>query len=70
MEPAASGAMGLRRGLHRINRLMRGNAIRAWPRRRGRPKDDGERSIIDDMGDARCEHLRRDPGVIDALLRG
>lgn len=28
------------------------------------------RLLIDDMGEARFEHLRRDPGVIDALLRG
>ncbi|MGE4327952.1 MAG: TrmB family transcriptional regulator sugar-binding domain-containing protein, partial [Pseudodonghicola sp.] len=28
------------------------------------------RLLINDMGDARFEHLRRDPGVIDALLRG
>ncbi|XZQ31170.1 hypothetical protein ACTTAL_19280 (plasmid) [Rhodobacter capsulatus] len=26
--------------------------------------------LIDDMGEARFEHLRRNPGVIDALLRG
>lgn len=39
---------GLACGLHRIERLMRINALRARPRRRGRPKDDGERSIIAD----------------------
>lgn len=33
-------------GLHRIERRMRLNAMRARPRRRGKPKDDGERSII------------------------
>lgn len=32
-------------GLHRIERLMRMNALRARPRRRGLPKDEGERSI-------------------------
>jgi putative transposase len=32
-------------GLHRIERLMRTNALRARPRRRGLPKDKGERSI-------------------------
>ena len=35
-------------GLHRIERLMRINALRARPRRRGKPKDDGERSLIAD----------------------
>lgn len=37
---------GLACGLHRIERLMRTNALRARPRRRGKPKDDGERSVI------------------------
>lgn len=36
---------GLACGLHRIERLMRLNALRARPRRRGKPKDDGERSV-------------------------
>lgn len=36
-------------GLHRIERLMRLNALRARPRRRGKPKDDGERSVIADI---------------------
>jgi len=35
-------------GLHRIERLMRLNALRARPRRRGKPKDDGERSVLAD----------------------
>ena len=39
---------GLACGLHRIERLMRQNAMRARPRRRGKPKDDGERSVIAD----------------------
>jgi putative transposase len=39
---------GLACGLHRIERLMRKNAMRARPKRRGKPKDDGERSIIAD----------------------
>ena len=39
---------GLACGLHRIERLMRSNALRARPRRRGKPKDDGERSVIAD----------------------
>ncbi|MDH2328338.1 IS3 family transposase [Cereibacter sp. SYSU M97828] len=39
---------GLTCGLHRIERLMRLNALRARPRRRGKPKDDGERSVIAD----------------------
>jgi putative transposase len=37
---------GLVCGLHRIERLMRQNALKARPRRRAKPKDDGERSII------------------------
>ena len=39
-------AEGLSCGLHRVERLMRDNALRARPRRRGLPKDDGERSVI------------------------
>ncbi len=39
---------GLACGLRRIERLMRINALRARPRRRGKPKDDGERSVIAD----------------------
>jgi len=39
---------GLACGLHRIERLMRQNAMRARPRRRGKLKDDGERSVIAD----------------------
>ena len=39
---------GLACGLHRIERLMRINALRARPRRRGKPGDDGERSVIAD----------------------
>lgn len=35
-------------GLHRIERLMRQNAMRARPRRRGKPRDEGERSAIAD----------------------
>ena len=37
-------ALGLRVGLHRIERLMRLQAMRARPRRRGLPVDHGERS--------------------------
>ena len=37
-------AEGLSCGLHRIERLMRENALRARPRRRGLPKDAGERA--------------------------
>ena len=33
-------------GLHKIERLMRTNALRARPRRRGLPKDEGERSNL------------------------
>jgi putative transposase len=36
-------AEGLSCGLHRIERLMRAQALRARPRRRGLPKDTGER---------------------------
>jgi putative transposase len=39
---------GLACGLHRIERLMRINALRARPKRRGKPKDDGKRSVIAD----------------------
>ena len=39
-------AEGYRCGLHRIERLMRQQDLRARPRRRGLPKDQGERSII------------------------
>jgi putative transposase len=41
-------ALGRRCGLHRIERLMREQALRARPRRRGLPKDLGERSAIAD----------------------
>jgi putative transposase len=37
-------AEGLSCGLHRIERLMRQNGLRARPRRRGLPKDTGERA--------------------------
>ena len=37
---------GLSCGLHRVERLMRDNALRARPKRRGLPKDDGERPVI------------------------
>jgi putative transposase len=37
---------GLLCGLHRIERLMRLNALRARPRRRGLPKDAGDRAVI------------------------
>ena len=36
-------AAGFRCGLHKIERLMRAQALRARPRRRGLPKDRGER---------------------------
>ena len=41
-------AEGLSCGLHRIERLMRVHGLRARPRRRGLPKDDGLRSVIAD----------------------
>lgn len=39
-------AEGISCGLHRVERLMRLQGLRARPRRRGLPKDQGERSII------------------------
>jgi putative transposase len=39
-------SLGHHCGLHRIERLMRLQALRARPRRRGLPKDHGERSAI------------------------
>jgi putative transposase len=41
-------AEGLSCGLHRIERLMRENGLRARPRRRGLPKDTGERAAVSD----------------------
>ena len=41
-------AEGIACGLHRVERLMRVNGLRARPRRRGLPKDNGERSVIAD----------------------
>ena len=37
---------GHRCGLHRVERLMRAQALRARPRRRGLPQDRGERSAV------------------------
>ena len=39
-------ADGLSCGLHRVERLMRQQALKARPRRRGLPRDNGERSVI------------------------
>jgi putative transposase len=39
-------AEGLVCGLHKIERLMRQQALRARPRRRGRPIDTGERATV------------------------
>ena len=41
-------AEGLSCGLHRVERLMRLHGLRARPRRRGLPKDNGTRSLIAD----------------------
>jgi putative transposase len=41
-------ALGHNCGLHRIERLMREQALRARPRRRGLPQDRGQRSTIAD----------------------
>lgn len=38
-------ADGVSCGLHKVERLMRAEALRARPRRRGLPKDEGERSM-------------------------
>ena len=38
-------ADGISCGLHKIERLMRAEALRARPRRRGLPKDEGERLV-------------------------
>lgn len=38
-------ADGVSCGLHKIERLTRGEALRGRPRRRGLPKDEGERSV-------------------------
>jgi putative transposase len=39
-------ADGVSCGLHKVERLMRSQALRARPRRRALPKDDGERPIF------------------------
>ena len=39
-------AEGLSCGLHRVERLMRLRGLKARPRRRGLPKDEGQRSVI------------------------
>ncbi len=41
-------ALGSDCGLHRVERLMRAQALRARPRRRGLPADRGARSVIAD----------------------
>lgn len=41
-------ALGFECGLHRVERLMQGLGLRARPRRRGLPKDEGARSEIAD----------------------
>jgi putative transposase len=41
-------AEGLSCGLHRVERLMRENGLRSRPRRRGLPKDAGERAAVSD----------------------
>lgn len=39
-------AEGMSCGLHKVERLMRAQGLRARPRRRGLPKDQGDRSVI------------------------
>jgi putative transposase len=41
-------AEGLSCGLHRVERLMRENSLRARPRRRGLPKDTAQRAAVSD----------------------
>lgn len=41
-------AEGLSCGLHRVEQLMRQNGLHARPRRRGLPKDTGERAVVSD----------------------
>jgi putative transposase len=41
-------AEGLSCGLHRVERLMRLHGLKARPRRRALPKDEGQRSMIAD----------------------
>ena len=41
-------ALGQRCGLHRVERLMRAQALRARPKRRGLPKDAGQRGATGD----------------------
>ena len=43
---ARRAGRGVPCGLHKIERLMRQTALRARPRRRALPKDDGERSAV------------------------
>ena len=52
-------AEGIDCGLHRIERLMKTQALRARPRRRGLPKDDGQRSMIAPNTLAREFHAER-----------
>ncbi len=48
-------AEGLSCGLHRVERLMRENGLRARPRRRGLPKDTGQRAVSDNLLDRAFE---------------
>ena len=54
---------GLICGLHRVERLMRQNALRARPKRRGKPQDEGERSVIADNILDRDFEAERPPGL-------
>jgi putative transposase len=51
-------AEGLSCGLRRVERLMRESGLRARPRRRGLPKDTGERASVSDLT-APLRHRRR-----------
>jgi putative transposase len=66
-------AEGLDAGLHRIERLMRQEGLRARPRRRGLPKDAGQRhaassNILDRAFEASApiyRHPKRPPHLND-----
>ena len=54
-------AEGFSCGLHRVERLMRENGLRARPRRRGLPRDTGERASVSDNLLDRCQRAPNSP---------